>query len=644
MSISNTYVITTSVSSDGTVPSALTIDTDGLITTKAELKIQPVSNILAFTVEPNLSANYEFAWPTTAPAANQVLAINSTGSIQNWFNLESPTTLVVRQNPAPGQFARPSQAVTFINTQSNYNTVYTIWIAPGYFDEGAVGTISELNFPMNVVGFGMNQSVVRNWRLNCNNNSASAPTINVSFSDMTFLFDFGQITMINLRNDYRLDFKNIGLFGGYAPFITVGDFPYKPSYSYSINVNRLWHNDQQYANFINFMIIQNTSVQNNVTSLVNIEDLRLNFLNNSVAASFFEITNGSGSKLTLKDSWLSAIPTAGSLGRVVSIGGMLLKNCVFTQNMSNTFIISPSVTFFNNNAQLVLSQVDTPSRMDCFTFSTTVNANTSYPLIFNDSDFASYQISTFSNQCSYLYPKFDRENADGLHQFTLYDDFTNPLSPYGDTIWQSNVIASGNITNVVTVANSANVFRNCDVVFEMPSANSALCLFKGTNASPMTHGSFLRFESAVQPQSNFAAGSAVSFVVGLGDDISAQTNVDLAFANSGIYFAFAPDFTPSANWYAYTRDSNSTYTRLDTNVVVNTNLTTLEFNFKRLTNSVIDFYVNENLVGSISSTIPISGSNVSLTPIIKSVYSTGAGNVAIDYVSYYARSNSMRRK
>lgn len=640
MSLSNSYVITTSVSSNGTQPNGLTIDVDGLFTTKSQLKIQPNVNVLAFTVEPNLSANYEMSWPNELPAANQVLAINSTGTVQNWFNLEAPTTLVVRQNPTQGQFSRPSQAVTFVNTQANYNTTYTVWIYPGFYNE--LNTTSDLNYPMNFVGFGMNQTVIRSWPLRCNNSSNSSPIVNLSFQDLTFYYDFGNfLTYMTVRNDYSIKLKNIGLFGAHVPLITLGDFPYKPTYTYSLDINRLWYDDVHFpTNSISVLTMTNTSTQNTITSMVTLEDLRFNALNTG-ATTFFNFLNGSGTSSNIKDSWFSAVNATSSFGTVTSSGGLILKNCVFTQNMTNLLNFA-TTSFFNANAQMVVSQVDIPTRRDSYLLSTTTTDG-NYPTVINDSDYSPYQTGTLSNRSAFVYPKYDREISDGLHQYTLYDDFTSPVSPFTDTIWQTDLIAGGVIGNTVTVTSTANVFRNCDIILDTTAANSAVAIYKGTNATPLTNGSYLRFESAVQPQSNFAAGSSPSFVIGLGDDISAQTNIDLAFANSAIYFGFGPDFTPSANWYAYTK-SAGVFTRLDTSVPISTNLTTLEFDFKRSSSSLVDYYVNENLVGTISTNIPIGVGNISLTPIMKSTYSTGAGQVAVDYVSYYGRSNSMRRK
>lgn len=643
-SLGNSYVVSTPVLSSGNQPNVLTINTDGLFTTKGDLKIQPATNVFSFSVEPNLSANYEMSWPNEAPTANQVLAINSTGSRQNWFDLEAPTTLVVRQNPTQGQFSRPSQAVTFVNTQANYNTTYTVWIYPGFYNE--LNTTSDLNYPMNFVGFGMNQTIIRQWPLRCNNSSNTSPIVNVSFRDLTFYFDFGNFptSYMTVRNDYNLNFDNIGLLGGHIPLITLGDFPYKPSYAYSVNVNRLWYDDVHFpTNTMTILGMTNTSTQNTVTSMVTLQDLRFNNQNTG-QTTFLNLTNGSGTLLTIKDSWFSSVNSTGSLGTISSSGGFILKNTVFTQNMSNLLLFPTGGTFFNTNAQIVFSQVDIPTRRDSYLLATTTT-DANYPTIVNDSDFSPYQTGTLSNQSAFVYPKFDRENSDGLHQITLYDDFTSPISPYTDTNWQTSTVSGGVISNTLSVASTTNVFRNCDIVLVTPSLGSSVAVYKGTNATPLTNASFLRFESAVQPQSNFLAGASPSFVVGFGDDISAQTNIDLAFANSAIYYGFGPDFTPSANWYAYTRNSNSTFTRLDTNVAITTQLTTFEFDFQQsVSGSRVDFYVNQNLVGNISTTIPIGTANISLTPIIKSVYSTGSGNVAVDYVSYYGRSNSLRRK
>ena len=179
------YEIGTPVLCNGTQPASCTINTSGLITTKGFMKSQPTfttANLINISATDDLRANYEVTWPLVGPSSNQCLAIGTNGVRQEWYDLESPTTLVVRSNPALGQFSTLTSAVNYVNSVANANLMHTIWVQPGLYN---FQSTIPINFPVTIIGSGMHQTILRDVQFTANNTTTTFP-IPYSFQDITF--------------------------------------------------------------------------------------------------------------------------------------------------------------------------------------------------------------------------------------------------------------------------------------------------------------------------------------------------------------------------------------------------------------------------------------------------------------------------
>lgn len=650
---SMSFEIGTPVLCNGTQQASCTINTSGLITTKGFMKSQPTftnANLINISATDDLRANYEVTWPLVGPSANQCLAIGSNGVRQEWYDLESPTTLVVRNNPALGQFPNVTAALNFVNSVANPNVMYTIWVQPGLYN---IQSALTMNFPVNIIGAGMHQTILRDVQFRANNTTTTFP-IPYSFQDLTFqtLSVGASVSGISLLSDSKVSLKNIGLLGSFNSFLSLGPFFNRPTYQYFIDCDRVWHQDAGASNFVSFIKSEGLPAisQNVVTSSVEVNDLIVYGRNpTNITNLMYTTTRAGGTQFAFKECYMQSSRTLFSNAiDLFASGSVLLKDSVFTGPYQYTLFVNRNSIFFANNSTLNVDQVDSFQKTVPYVVSATLTPGWNFPSFYNQSDMGTYRTLTANGNIPAFFPLQDKSETDGRKQFQFNEDFTNINFPYTDTPWQLQTNAGANVSNVISVAASSNSFRDGDIVLATTStANSAVVLNKTTNSVTMTNSTFFRFETAVQPQSIFAAGSSPSFVIGMGDNILFNNpNVESTFSNTAIYFAMAPDFTPSANWYCYAQNSPTSISRLDSNVAISTNLTVLEFDLKRFqTNPIVDFYVNEQKVGSLNSSLPIGGgSNYIFTPVIKNIVSTSGGNVAVDYVNYWGRSNKLRRK
>ena len=647
------YEIGTPVLCNGTQPASCTINTSGLITTKGFMKSQPTfttANLINISATDDLRANYEVTWPLVGPSSNQCLAIGTNGVRQEWYDLESPTTLVVRSNPALGQFSTLTSAVNYVNSVANANLMHTIWVQPGLYN---FQSTIPINFPVTIIGSGMHQTILRDVQFTANNTTTTFP-IPYSFQDITFqnLNNGPANSGIRIQSDSKLSLKNVGLLGSFNSFLIFGQFSNKPTYQFFVDCDRVWHQDAGAANFVSFIRsdgLASTS-QNVVTSSVEVNDLVIYGRSvNQITNLVYTTTRAGGTQFAFKECYIQNSRALFSNAiDLFSSGNFLLKDSVFTGPYQYTLFVNRNSIFFANNTTLNVDQVDSFQKTVPFSATSSLTAGWNFPSFYNQSDMGTYRTAAANGNMPSFFPLQDKSETDGRKQFQFNEDFTNINFPYTDTPWELQTNAGANVSNVLTVTASSNPFRDGDIILATTStSNSAVVLNKTTNSVTMTNASFFRFETAVQPQSTFTVGASPSFVIGMGDNISFNNpNVESTFSNTAIYFGMAPDFTPSANWYCYTQNSPTSIARLDSNVAISTNLTLLEFDLKRNpTTRIVDFYVNEQKVGSLDSSLPIGGgSNYVFTPVIKNIVSTSGGNVAVDYVNYWGRSNKLRTK
>lgn len=636
------YEINAPVVCDGSVLNdALTIEENGFVETKNFFKFKPgvVANVINISAADDLSESYVVQWPNVAPQFTQSLIVGEDGFSEQWYDLESTSTLIVRQNAPPGQFSTITDAISFVNTQANPDKVYTIWLAPGTH----TATSPTLRFSAIIKGAGMYQTRLILTQLSFDNPTPSPLDRIFTFGVQDLAFT-GGIRVVNNMNMYV---KNVGLItpSPVFPMFTFVQGQYTTIYTLNLICERVWNQEIGPLDVPNFMIFSKTGgPQSLITSNVSISDISIfvtrpdsGFIN-----PIFNFSDASGSILNIGEVFSNFPGPITSFMSLVRNGGVVFKDSLVFGNYTKLFTSNVM------NSWIVVSQIDSSLKNDYCQFSSGLvpPVATFSPYFNNDNDIGPQKMflrnqQTIGSSCL----KYDQSDVDSRKQFSFFDDFTAPSFPYTDKKWRITTSSGGSISNTVTAASSSSTFRNGDIVLSTIASNSFVSLNRSFSSTPLTHGSFIRFESAVQPQSVPISGNGSSFVVGLGDNGSVFTgNVESAFANSAIYFGFAPDFTPSANWYCYTKNQSS-IASLDSLVPLSSNLFTLEFNYKRLATPVIDYYINESLVGSLSSSIPISGSNVALAPVIKKRYTsgTGGGNVAVDYVSYYARSNLMRK-
>lgn len=187
------------------VPSAIQVDgTTGYTTLSNSLQTPSLvlpsgANKVTVDVEPALSSNYSYRYPSTAPIANQTIIYDGGNYVfQNIFN-NVTNSLVVRKNPNPGEYSSIATAIAvgvplYSPTPTNRVNIY---IYPGDYAEPA------FTVPENVYLVGQDMESVR-----IGPNATGFDLINMSNnSGMAFL------TLIDMDDThYPCVFNDVGDF------------------------------------------------------------------------------------------------------------------------------------------------------------------------------------------------------------------------------------------------------------------------------------------------------------------------------------------------------------------------------------------------------------------------------------------------
>lgn len=227
-----------------------------------------------------------------------------------------------------------------------------------------------------------------------------------------------------------------------------------------------------------------------------------------------------------------------------------------------------------------------------------------------------------SQPVSAQFGRVDRTFPDVKRTVYLYDDFVSGNTT-GDNVvgalgWR-RYAASGGSVAAWSIPDS-DVFGSANLTTSTTSGGNAAIYLNFSNIGNGSGRSIIRFRMMLNSTSNVISRHGFGDAVGSGVSL-----VD------GVYFYYDPG--TSANWQIRTV-SNSTQTSVTTSVAANTS-----WNWYRIemTSSRADFYINDSLVGSITTNIPSGNSR--LFGIVNEAWTTDTVNkvVWIDVFEYQVK-------
>ena len=576
------------------------------------------------------STQYTLYYPNTAPNLYQALLTTANANVFAWYDLEAPGTLVVRSNPAPGQFSNLESAVQSI---SNFATPHTIWVQPGNVIASNANSILTIPPSVTIRGFGQSsrlidyqlsfvssnandfvsgiQDVVLQ-RINSINTNFAISTIesngNHLFNRITFTDYENWFNFINQSNDSSATIKVTSVISD--PFPTT--FP---------------------------RVIANLAYSSNSGPNVTIVDLIANTDASSTTSPFLisgPSNTSNKTRLMIKDSSLQTntglVSSANYVVNVTSVDQLKLSsdyffnynNVVNANGCSTNSISLENITSQRSNTMLLLTNANVTSTTN---FEGITNLN-------------SYNTDTEQNLASFSL--LDRAKNRGIKEISFFDDFTSNAIPFSDTVWSS-------LGTISQIKNNMTFPQYTNGLLSLTMDNLIIqnyVLYK--SSAPFLNGTFLKFMCSGGAFGTTIPSPAGTFsaVIGLGDktNVITNTNANATFDN-GIWFSWTR--SPAINEVRFHWATNgSASSNLVATLVQDWSV--LEFDYVKDPQPTSYVYVHslsvqsKTLIFSTNSNL-LPSPNTFLQPMIKFYSEPGSlGNFNVDYVGYYSRTNLKR--
>jgi hypothetical protein len=560
----------------------------------------------------------------------QALLTTANANVFAWYDLEAPGTLVVRSNPAPGQFSNLESAVQSI---SNFLTPHTIWVQPGNFVASNANSILTIPPSVTIRGFGQSSRLIDYQlsfvssntndfvsgiqdvllqRINSINTNFAISTIesngNHLFNGIVFADYENWFNFVNQNNNSSSTINVTSVISD--PFPTtfprvVANLSYSANSGPNVTIVDLIANTDATSTNSPF-IVSGPSNTNTKTKLF-IKDTVLQTNTGSVSSSNYVVNVTSFDQLNVSSSYFY------NYNNIVNANGCSANNI----SLENITSQSSNTLLRLTNANMTL----TPN------FEGITNLN-SY---FTD---AEINLANFS--------LIDRAKNRGIKEISFFDDFTSNSIPFTDTFWTTFGTTS-NIKNIMTFPQHTNgvlsLYMDAFLVQNYVLYKSPAPLLNGTFFKFMCSGGGFGIDIP-------SPGGIFSAVIGLGDNtnIITSTNANAAF-NNGIWFSWTR--TPSINEVRFHWGTNGS---VSSNLVATLvqNWSVLEFNYVKDPQPTSYVYINaapsqaKSLIFSTNSNL-LPPPNIFLQPTIKFYSDAGSlGNFNVDYVGYYGRTNLRR--
>lgn len=576
------------------------------------------------------TTSYTLYYPNTAPNLYQALLTTANANVFTWYDLEAPGTLVVRSNPAPGQFSNLETAVQSI---SNFATPHTIWVQPGNIIATNPNSILTIPPSVTIKGFGKSSRLI-DYQLSfvsANSNDLTSGiqdvvlqrinTVNTNYAISTTESNgqhlFNRITFANFENWFNLinqtndSSATINITSvSYDAFPTVfprviANLTYSTNSGPNVSISDLIANTDPTSN-LSPIIVSGPSNTNNKTKLV-LQD------------SF--ITTNSG---TISNSNYVVNLTSADSVKLSSLYLYNYNNIINANGCNANSITLENITSQSSNAMLRLTNAN-------------ISTITNFEGITN---LNSYHTDTELNLASFSL--LDRAKNRGIREISFFDDFTSNAIPFTDTTW-TTLGTTANIKNNMSFPQYTNGLLS---LYMNNFLNQNYVLYK--SSAPFLNGSFFKFMCSAggfgidvpSPGGDFSA------VIGLGDNINVitNTNANATFTN-GIWFSWTR--TPSINEVRFHWATNGS---VSSNLVASLvqNWSVLEFDYVKDPQPTSYVYINtvstqsKSLIFSTNSSL-LPPPNTFLQPTIKFWSAPGSlGNFNVDYVGYYGRTNLKR--
>lgn len=577
------------------------------------------------------TSNYTLYYPNTAPNLYQALLTTSNANVFTWYDLEAPGTLVVRTNPAPGQFSNLESAVQSI---SNFATPHTIWVQPGNIVATNANSILTIPPSVTIKGFGQSSRLI-DYQLSFV--SSNANDFASGIQDVLLQ----RINSVNTNYAiYTTESNGHHLFNR----ITFED------YENWFNLVNQTNNSSASINIASAVssafpttfprVIANLTFASNSGPNVTIVDLIANIDTTSTSSPIIisgPNNTSNKTKLIVQDCFLTT-----NTGTVASSKYVVNANSVDTLKLSSSYLYNYNNVVNANGCTANGISVENITSQSSNAMILLTNANLTSTVNFEGiTNLNSYNTDTEVNLASFSL--LDRAKNRGIKEISFFDDFTSNAIPFTDSPW-TTLGTTSNIKNIMTFPQ----FTNGVLSLYMDTFNvQNYVLYK--SPAPFLNGTFFKFMCSAgafgidvpSPGGNFSA------VIGLGDNTSVitSTNANAAFTN-GIWFSWTR--TTAANEVRFHWATNGS---VSSNLVASLvqNWSVLEFDYVKDPQPTSYVFLNtasaqaKSLIFSTNSSL-LPPPNTFLQPTIK-YYSEASslGNFNVDYVGYYGRTNLKRR-
>lgn len=631
--MSDSYQITAPVQfSNNTVGSNLgQIQISGALLDKNHFIWSRNSNAIAINSN-TTTTNYTLYYPNTAPNLYQAMLTTANGNVFTWYDLEAPGTLVVRSNPAPGQFSNLESAVQSI---SNFSTPKTIWVQSDIITSSNANAILTIPPSVTIKGFGPSSRLV-DYQLSfvsSNANDLASGIQDVMMQRSTMINTNYAISTLESNGTHSFNRITFSDYENWFQFVNQTN-------NSSANVNVVSVISDSFTNTLP-RVISNLVYSTNSGPNVSIFDLVAN-TDSTTTTSPFIISGPSNTsnktKLIVQNS-------------VLATNSGTTSNSNFVVNVSSVDTLKLSSDYFFNYGNIIVANACNANTIALENI-TSPFANTTLKLTnSNVTNTITYRgmtnlnsFDTDSEQILVDYVLLDRAKNRGIREFSFFDDFTGNAAPYSDTTWFTAGTTS-NIRNSIPFAQHVN---------------GALCLAMDTfvvqnyvlykSPAPFLNGSFLKFFCNAGTFGYLApvpTGDSMG-VIGLGDNVNVftGTNANAVFQN-GMWFSWTR-VNPSINEVRFHWGTNGVIASNFVSTLVQ-NWATVEFDYIKDPEPRAYIYLNvaqsavRALAFSTNSNLLPPPNITTLRPIIKYFGQAGAnGCFSTDYVGYYCRSNFKR--